>query len=80
MSEKLKPGLKKHQHLTPELVRRVVEGQVQDFLNSHPTAVTLYWRAQVQGKPRIVRSLSKRIIGDLRVHLDAPANEKANDN
>lgn len=56
---------------------RIVEGQIQDFLNSHPSAVTLYWRARVDGKPRIVNSLTKRIIGDVFANLARPENDNA---
>lgn len=55
--------------LTRDKVRRIVEGQILDFLKKHPEAVTLPWRAELQGKPRIVHSLSKRITGDLMPHV-----------
>lgn len=55
--------------LTRDKVRRIVEGQILDFLKKHPEAVTLPWRAVLQGKHRIVQSLSKRITGDLMAHV-----------
>lgn len=51
--------------MTRAKLKRMVEGQILDFMKQHPQAVSRYWRTDVEGKPRIVGSLSKRIVGEL---------------
>lgn len=58
--------------LTRSKLKRMVEGQVLDFMKQHPQAVSRYWRAEVDGKPRIVGSLSKRIVGELASTVCVP--------
>jgi hypothetical protein len=46
-------------------LQAAIRGQLRDFVNKHPEAISPSWSAVKDGQPRFVASAEKRVLGEV---------------